>query len=167
MVQGPIDDGSIKIVDNGVDYKQGDVLYVDQTNFGVKSTDGTFTVLAAKMPDPATLRGTGQKLDDILGKIGSIGGNLTQALKFENITSNVFPFELPPNLAVSDLYQFGTGGASKPEPQLPSIESLADKVGKVAKSDVLPDVPFIEPSIGEEKLDYNTARRVINAPSGS
>ena len=108
------------------------------------------------------MKGTGQKLDDILGSIAAIGGNLTQALQFENMTANVFPFELPPNQAVSDLYTLGTGGAAQTEKQLPNIANIAGKVKDTA-IDSLSGVPFIEPTIGELELNYENAKAVINS----
>ena len=102
------------------------------------------------------------KLDDILGSITSIGGNLTQALQFENVTANVFPFELPPNQAVSDLYKLGTGGAAQSDKQIPNIANVAGKI-KDEAIDKIPNVPFIEPSIGEAELVYKNAKAVINS----
>ena len=161
-VAGSVDAGGIEIIDRGVDYANGDVLFVNQNNFGVFSTDATFTTTATKSEPKKQLRGTGQKLDDILGTISSIGGNLTQALQFENVTANVFPFELPPNQALSDLYKLGTGGASQSEKQLPDIGNIAGKIKEQA-IDALPNVPFIEPTIGELELQYKNAAKVIKS----
>ena len=146
MVAGPIDPGGIDIIKRGVDYQGGDVLFVNQNNYGVFSTDGTFTVTSTSTKPKKKLSGTGQKLDDILGKIGNIGGNITQALQFKNMTANVFPFELPPNQAISDMYKMGTGGSAKPDSQLPSIENVAGKIKDVGK-EAFGGVPFIEPSL--------------------
>ena len=162
MVAGPIDPGGIEIINRGADYADGDVLFVNQNNYGIFSTDATFTTTATKSEPKKQLKGTGQKLDDILGSITSIGGNLTQALQFENVTANVFPFELPPNQAVSDLYKLGTGGAAQSDKQIPNIANVAGKI-KDEVIDKIPNVPFIEPSIGEAELNYNNARAVINA----
>ena len=166
MVAGPIDPGGIDIIKRGVDYQGGDVLFVNQNNYGVVSTDGTFTVTSTSTKPKKKLKGTGQSLDDILGKIGGIGGNITQALKFKNVAANVFPFELPPNEAVSDMYKMGTGGSSKPDSQLPSIENIAGKVKDVGK-EAFGGVPFIEPSLGEPELIYDDAKNVINSSSPS
>tara|TARA_B100000287_G_C20667902_1_gene792359 strand:+ start:50 stop:2650 length:2601 start_codon:yes stop_codon:yes gene_type:complete len=166
MVAGPIDPGGIEIIKRGVDYQGGDVLFVNQNNYGVFSTDGTFTVTSTNTKPKKKLSGTGQNLDDILGKIGSIGGNITQALKFKNVAANVFPFELPPNQAVSDMYKMGTGGSAKPDSQLPSIENVAGKIKDVGK-EAFGGVPFIEPSLGEPELIYEDAKNVINSSSPS
>ena len=162
MVAGPVDAGGIEVIKKGKEYQVGDVLFVDQTNFGVKSTNATFTLTATQEKTKKQLKGTGQKLDDILGSIAAIGGNLTQALQFENMTANVFPFELPPNQAVSDLYTLGTGGAAQTEKQLPNIANIAGKVKDTA-IDSLSGVPFIEPTIGELELNYENAKAVINS----
>ena len=162
MVAGPVDAGGIEVIKKGKEYQVGDVLFVDQTNFGVKSTNATFTLTATQEKTKKQLKGTGQKLDDILGSIAAIGGNLTQALQFENMTANVFPFELPPNEAVSDLYTLGTGGAAQTEKQLPNIANIAGKVKDTA-IDSLSGVPFIEPTIGELELNYENAKAVINS----
>jgi len=166
MVAGPIDPGGIDIINRGVDYQGGDVLYVDQTNYGVKTTDGTFTITSTSTKPKKKLKGTGQSLDDILGKIGGIGGNITQALQFKNVAANVFPFELPPNQAISDMYKMGTGGSAKPDSQLPSIENVAGKIKDVGK-EAFGGVPFIEPSLGEPELVYEDAKNVINSSSPS
>ena len=166
MVAGPIDPGGIDIINRGVDYQGGDVLYVDQTNYGVKTTDGTFTITSTSTKPKKKLKGTGQSLDDILGKIGGIGGNITQALQFKNVAANVFPFELPPNQAVSDMYKMGTGGSAKPDSQLPSIENVAGKIKETGK-EAFGGVPFIEPSLGEPELVYEDAKDVINSSSAS
>jgi len=162
MVAGPVDAGGIEVIKKGKEYQVGDVLFVDQTNFGVKSTNATFTLTATQEKTKKKLKGTGQKLDDILGSITSIGGNLTQALQFENVTANVFPFELPPNQAVSDLYKLGTGGAAQSDKQLPNIANVAGKI-KEEVIDKIPNVPFIEPSIGEAELVYKNAKAVIKS----
>ena len=58
-----------------------------------------------------------------------------ELLDFKNITANVFPFELPPNPAVSDFYTLKQGGGGMPDSQNFSLASLADN----AISDILPD----------------------------
>tara|TARA_X000000368_G_scaffold171693_1_gene135410 strand:- start:2486 stop:5128 length:2643 start_codon:yes stop_codon:yes gene_type:complete len=167
MVAGPVDPGGIEIIKKGADYADGDVLFVNQDNYGVLSTDATFTTTSTSTKIKKQLSGTGQSLDDILGSLGDIGGNMTEALQFKNITSNVFPFELPPNEAVSDLYKLGTGGASKPDSQLPSVKGLADKIDTVKETIGEPGIPFIQPTIGEEALDYVAAKAKVAANQSS
>ena len=163
MVQGPINPGGIDIIKKGADYKDGDVIFVDQINFGVRSTDATFTTTSTSTKIDKKLTGTGQSLDDILGSITSVGGNLTQALQFKNITGNVFPFELPPNLAVSDMYKLGSGGSSKEDAELPNVSNVHKKV-KPLQQKPLQGIPFIEPDIGEPELNFDEVRSRINAP---
>ena len=40
----------------------------------------------------------------MLSMLGGMQGNLTEALDFVNLKGNIFPFEPPPNQAVSDYY---------------------------------------------------------------
>jgi len=169
LVQGPINPGGIDIIKKGADYKDGDVIFVDQNNFGVRSTDATFTTTSTSTKIDKKLTGTGQSLDDILGSITSVGGlgagdngNLTQALQFKNITGNVFPFELPPNLAVSDMYKMGSGGLSKEDAELPNVSNVHKKV-KPLEQKPLQGIPFIEPDIGEPELKFDEVRSRINA----
>ena len=94
-----------------------------------------------------------------------------EIVNFENMKSNIFPFELPPNPAVSDLYQLSRGGSGVAANQLPSfgaVGKFVDKVEGIAQeaidkadpSILLDKVPkpdaalaFIKPSKGE--LDLN------------
>ena len=86
-----------------------------------------------------------------------------------NIKSNLFPFELPPKPALSDLYQLGKGGSGGEQPQLPSfgavgefvnkVEEIAQTQGEKGLREVIPlpkaPLPFIKPSIGEPDLLFN------------
>ena len=70
----------------------------------------------------------------MLSKLGNIKGNMTSALSFENIKMNVFPFELPPNQAVSDYYQFCSGGSGQKQSQLPSKPAIMEAVNKAREA---------------------------------
>jgi len=70
----------------------------------------------------------------MLSKLGDIKGNMTSALSFENVKMNVFPFELPPNQAVSDYYQFCSGGSGSKASQLFSKPAIMKAVDKVRES---------------------------------
>ena len=70
----------------------------------------------------------------MLSKLGNIKCNMTSALNFENIKMNVFPFELPPNQAVSDYYQFCSGGSGQKQSQLPSKPAIMEAVNKARKA---------------------------------
>ena len=93
-------------------------------------------------------------LSGLLSKLGGIKGNLSQALQFENMKTNVFDFELPPNPAVSDFYQLVRGGASHSETQMPSLEALAKNVNA---DNVVPDaeqaLSFVLPSNGQPNIN--------------
>ena len=89
----------------------------------------------------------GQKLGDMLNMLGGMQGSLAEALDFENIKGNLFPFETPPNKAVSDFYTLARGGAGQPDTQKPSasaIQKAVSKVKNVAPS--IPEIPFAEPT---------------------
>tara|TARA_B100001113_G_C21121914_1_gene627755 strand:+ start:58 stop:2826 length:2769 start_codon:yes stop_codon:yes gene_type:complete len=169
VVHGPINPGAIKIVNPGSKYKTGDILGIVGGN-----NLATFTVTSAN--DPGKLKtkdSTGNQLNDILGLIGNLSGNISAGLNFENMKTNLFPFELPPNPAVSDLYQFSRGGAGAPDPQMPNfgaVGNFVDKVESIAKEaldkadpnillDKIPDpapvLAFIKPSMGEPDLLFN------------
>ena len=167
VVHGPINPGSINIVNPGSKYQSGDVLGIVGGN-----NDATFTVTSSNNPGQGIAEGSkGQRLNDILGLLGNLSGNVSAALNFENMKSNIFPFELPPNPAVSDLYQLSRGGSGVAANQLPSfgaVGKFVDKVEGIAKdaidkadpSILLDKVPkpdaalaFIKPSKGE--LDLN------------
>ena len=65
-------------------------------------------------------------------------------------------------MCIRDRYKLGTGGAAQSDKQIPNIANVAGKI-KDEVIDKIPNVPFIEPSIGEAELNYNNARAVINA----
>ena len=72
----------------------------------------------------------------MIQKVPNIEGSLTQALDFKNIVGNIFPFETPPNTALSDFYILAEGGAGMSEVELPStnvIDKAVSKVKNVAK----------------------------------
>jgi len=125
MVAGAINADGIKIVKNGGNYQIGDVLKVNGGGF-----DASFTVTASNDVPPPEKKKTKKPndLSGLLSKLGGIQGNLSKALNFENVQTNVFDFELPPNPAVSDFYQLARGGATQAESQIPSLEALAKNV---------------------------------------
>lgn len=153
VVAGPIDPDGIKIVKNGGNYQTGDVLKVNGGGF-----DASFTVIASNdVVTPKTKDAAGNKpisIDGLLSKLNGIQGNLSKALNFKNVKANIFPWEEPPNLAVSDYYFLARGGAAQAANQLPSIESVADIVSKK------PTVPspeqalsFVQPSSGQPNIN--------------
>jgi len=168
VVHGPINPGSINIVNPGSKYQSGDVLAIVGGN-----NDATFTVTSSNNPGQGIAEGSkGQQLSDILGLIGNLSGNVSAALNFENVKANIFPFELPPNPAVSDLYQFARGGAGQTEQEMPSfgaVGNFVNEIEDIAKEAIDKDdpsilldkiptpeaaLPFIQPSIGEPDLNF-------------
>ena len=85
------------------------------------------------MNELSTAGGALGGITSMLSKLGNIKGNMTSALNFENIKMNVFPFELPPNKAVSDYYQFCSGGSGQKQSQLPSKPAIMKAVDRLEK----------------------------------
>ena len=99
--------------------------------------DGIDGFLRDAMADMAGVSGSATNM---FTKLGDIKGSLTSALNFENIKMNVFPFEQPPNQAVSDYYTLCSGGASAPDNNLPSskaVEQAANTTIKEAAQNVV------------------------------
>ena len=150
-VAGPIDVNGIKIAKNGGNYQPGDVLKINGGGF-----DASFTLTAvndaplpkkkdSKKPNP---------MSGLLSKLSGIQGNLSQVLSFQNVKTDVFDFELPPNPAVSDFYQLARGGASQAESQIPSLAALAKNVNA---EQLIPDaektLEFIQPSKSQPNIN--------------
>jgi len=161
QVYGSIDPGEIALVDGGSKYQTGDVIGIVGGN-----DDATFTITGTNDPGEGKANGgKPQSLSDILGLLGDMGGNVSAALDFENMKTNIFPFELPANPAVSDLYQFTRGGSGAEEPQMPSfgaVGKFVDKMGELDEKgkmkefipDPPPALPFVQPSMGEPDLNF-------------
>ena len=151
MVAGAIDADGIKIVKNGGNYQIGDVLKVNGGGF-----DASFTVTASN-DVPLPKKKDAKKPNDLSGllsKLGGIKGNLSQALNFENMKTNVFDFEQAPNPAVSDFYQLVRGGATQAETQMPSLEALAKNVNADnVVPDAEPTLSFVLPSNGQPSIN--------------
>ena len=150
-VEGSIDPDGITVVKPGGNYKDGDVLKVVGGAF-----DASFTITATNdKGDGASATSKKSKtMDGLMNKLSGIQGNLSKALNFKNVKANIFPWEDPPNLAVSDYYFLARGGAAQAANQLPSIESVADIVNKK------PTVPspeqalsFVQPSAGQPNIN--------------
>ena len=107
-------------------------------------------------------------MSSIFSKLGNIKGSLTSALNFENIKMNVFPFELPPNPAVSDFYTLCDGGGAQTQTSLPSpmamekaslkhIQGIAER-GQEYINEKAPRIPQV--SFGEP--NKSTVESIIN-----
>ena len=105
-----------------------------------KLLDGIDTFMGDMMSELSGAGGT--DITNLFSKLGNIKGNMTSALDFENIKRNVFPFEVPPNEAVADYYQFCSGGASQSQSQLPSNASIMDAVTKLKDRVEIDPKPF-------------------------
>ena len=92
--------------------------------------DGIDGFLRDAMADMAGVSGS---MTSMFSKLGNIKGSLTSALNFENIKMNVFPFEQPPNQAVSDYYTLCSGGASAPDNNLPSTKAVEEAANTTIK----------------------------------
>ena len=133
---------------------------IDQTNDNlIGGIDGFLVDAIGDVADVS-----GANVTDIFSKLGNIKGSLTSALNFENIKMNVFPFEQPPNAAVSDYYTLCDGGGAQTQNALPSataMEKAADKhIGKIAKLadgekyiETIEQVAFGEPDKGTADVD--------------
>ena len=83
---------------------------------------------------------------------------MSSALEFKNVKQNVFPFELPPNEAVSDYYTFCSGGESQSQTQVPSVSAISDAITNVSDRTIpspLPIIPFAEPPKNSEDVFYD------------
>ena len=147
----------------GSGYQMGDLLTVNQEGSGLNCG-----IVVTQVKDPGTKKATagpvtpadtqgsnatspqppaGQKLGDMLEMLGSMSGSMTQALDFKNVMANMFPFENPPNVAVSDFYTFARGGAGQPETELPSGASIDKAVSEVKEiAPPVESVPFLPPT---------------------
>ena len=180
-VRGTIDrlkNDGIKINNAGLGYKMGDILVIDQPGSGQNAAVMINQVLdygsakaTAGPVTPADNQGANgrwvpplppnkppvnpmEKLGDMLSMLGGISGNVTQALDFVNLPANVFPFEPPPNTAVSDCYTLATGGQGVDEPNIPT-SSVIDKAVAQVKS-VAPGIPpldFAIPDVGAPPIN--------------
>ena len=99
------------------------------------------------------LAGVTDSLANINSLIGSISGNLSAGLSFDNLKLNLFGCELKPNSAVSDSYNFSSGGSSKPDSQLPSFKSINDFAQKISPATLLQEIPFAEPRKDQPSVD--------------
>ena len=154
--RGRIDQFGITINKPGRGYEMGEFVTVDRETYNGVAANATFTISQTTNPGqtsimtPTSGKNKPQDLGSILSKLGGLGGSLSSALDFKNVVGNVFPFELPPNPAVSDFFTLAEGGGGLPDGQLPSITSLAK--GVIGDSfnldglDIPKELPFALPS---------------------
>ena len=170
--------GGIKIKDPGVGYKSMDVLVINQEGSGLnaaimvtqvldfgsaKATAGPVTPgdnqgangkWVPPKPSSKPKVDIGQQLGDMLSMLGGMQGSMTQAFDFKNLMGNVFPFEPPPNTAVSDCYTLAKGGMGVPEVNKPEAFAIDDAISKVANvTNPVENLDFAIPSGGTPPIN--------------
>ena len=144
-VYGKIQNGGITVNRRGVGYVEGDVYTVLNG-----SGDATFMIVAVDDPGDGKADSSSpkpQQLGSMIPKLSDLGGNLTSALNFKNITANIFPFELPPNASPVDFVTLANGGEGQPDRQTPSMDNIRQVVADSTKKiNVSSAEPFLTPS---------------------
>ncbi len=117
--------------------------------------DGMDGFIGDMMNELSSVGGDIGGITSMFSKLGDIKGNMTSALNFEDGGQDVFPFEVPPNEAVSDYYTFCGGGAGQKQTMLPSNTAISNAINKVNRIIPTPDelVSFAEPF--KNTLDVN------------
>ena len=175
-----IENGGIEIANPGSGYTLGDFLTVDQDGSGANCAFVVLTILdpgerkaTAGPVSPGDIAGSvadafpdlGQKLGDMIPKLGDLGGNLTQALSFENIKANLFDFELPPNPAMSDFYTLTKGSGAATE--MPSPDAVQKAVAKPRSPIKVPEqLPFAQPPPGLKDIASSGKQIVTDLAKG-
>jgi len=149
---------------------------IEQTNNGL--VGGIDRFLRDAFGDTADIGGG---MSSLFSKLGNIKGSLTSALNFENIKMNVFPFEVPPNSAVSDFYTFCDGGGAQAQTALPSakavevsankhLDRITNGYGGLVGDDYIdsiaprvPQLPFGEPTKATPDVDLVNDGGVVEA----
>ena len=159
-LRGPIDDRGITVSDGGKNYQVGQLVNVDQgpnpmpesgivadavgAGPGGAAADGganaSFTVVgvfdkgdkrAGVADDPAAAGGGSGGFSNMLSSLGGVLGNLTSALEFDNMPTNIFPFELSPNKALADYYTLGDAGQSAPDSEIPMMGEITKRASQL------------------------------------
>ena len=151
-VVGAIDDGGIKVDKPGTGYVVGDV---DRVNAG--NNDAIFMIIGVTDPGQGKAEAAKKapKLASMNFDISSMVGSMTSALNFKNLPLNFFSFELPPNVAVSDFYQFATGGSGQPDSQLPSTKAVGEAASKPTDAVATEEVGFSEPHKDQSNVNLD------------
>ena len=161
-LRGPIDDRGITISNGGQNYQVGQLVNVEQignpqplnndpvNNIGSPQggapggsggVDASFTVVgvfdkgdkrAGVADDPAAAGGGQGGFGNMLSSLSGVLGNLTSALDFDNMPTNIFPFELPPNKALADFYTLGDAGQAAPDSEIPMMGQITKMANKAA-----------------------------------
>jgi hypothetical protein len=126
---------------------------IEETNNNI--LDGMDSFIGDMMTEMSTAGGALGGITGVLSKLGDIKGNMTSALNFENIKMNVFPFELPPNKAVSDYYQFCSGGSGSKASQIFSKPAVNEAVQKIKDRGIPGEIvqQFAQPTKATSNVD--------------
>ena len=123
--------------------------------------DGMDGFIGDMMKELAGAGGDVGGITNMLSKLGNIKGNMTSALNFIDGGQDVFPFEVPPNEAVSDYYTFCGGGAGQKQTSLPSNSAINAAINKVDR--VIPSPASIE--VFAEPFKNQSNIRLTDNPS--
>ena len=110
------------------------------------------------------LAGLTGSLGDMKNQIPDIEGSITSALEFVNQTPNIFPFEMPPNPAVSDFYTLAKGPGAQPDSMTPSPAAIGEIANKAVDIKIPKKIPFAEPSKDQSMVDL-VKNKVVNKAS--
>ena len=149
-VWGKIQNGGVTVNKRGLKYFEGDVYTILQG-----SGDGTFMIISVDDPGDGTANSSDpskpQQLANMIPSLSNLTGNLTSALNFENITTNIFPFELPPNASPVDYVTLVQGGEGQTDSQLPSVDTIRKNVSLNEKASGFglstTEIPFRTPQV--------------------
>ena len=149
-VWGKIQNGGVTVNKRGLKYFEGDVYTILQG-----SGDGTFMIISVDDPGDGTANSSDpskpQQLANMIPSLSNLTGNLTSALNFENITANIFPFELPPNASPVDYVTLVQGGEGQTDSQLPSVDTIRKNVSLNEKASGFglstKEIPFRTPQV--------------------
>ncbi len=149
-VWGKIQNGGVTVNKRGLKYFEGDVYTILQG-----SGDGTFMIISVDDPGDGTANSSDpskpQQLANMIPSLSNLTGNLTSALNFENITANIFPFELPPNASPVDYVTLVQGGEGQTDSQLPSVDTIRKNVSLNEKPSgfglSIKEIPFRTPQV--------------------
>ena len=101
------------------------------------------------------IAGVDSSISDIMGQVGSIGGDLTSALQFDNLVFDILGCSVDMEQSESVCYKFSDGSTSQQKGQLLSIKSIADNANKFVESiPSPPKIPFLEPTMEEGAVNY-------------
>ena len=82
---------------------------------------------------------------NMLSSLSGVLGSLTSALDFDNMPSNIFPFELPPNKALADFYTLGDAGQAAPDGEIPMMGQITKMANKATFATPKQGIPFALP----------------------